>query len=274
MEDAYIQVKNKVEDNYVVVSSLYTDANGQVNLYLIEFDNYIFVISKDGYVTKNTSWTPGDLPYKTFKLTLESEYIEPHEFGETISIKGAIFENNTLVVTFFDKDDAMLNSHFYVEEYYNKTFTYMGEYNGTTESSFSFTTGILNYSRMHVIRFYMNHTYVGTIVNYTVYVMPISVDRDEGNWIENLIRNSGGGDWEYGYVITFFWYVPCIILLAGFGAMRQPGLGILGVGMYSGWITFYLSMPEETSILTICGIALVVAFIVMALRQGKKVVHE
>jgi len=275
LEDAYIQVKNKVNNTYVVVSSLYTDANGQADLYLIENDNYIFVISKDGYVTENASWTPGDLIFThTFKLRLVSDVDMPPEFGEIISLRGVISDDDTLTVTFYDKDDAMLNSHFFVEEYYNHVFSYMGEYNGTTGSSFSFTVDIVNHSRMHVVRLYMNHSNLGETVNYSIYVMPVPEERDEGNWLERLIENSGAGEFEYGWVITFGWYLPCIILIAGFGSIHQPGIGILGAGMWSGWITFYLSMPNESDILVFSGIALIVAFIVIILKQGKKVVNE
>jgi len=274
LEDAYIQVKNKVNNTYVVVSSLYTDANGQADLYLIENDNYIFVISKSGYTTENASWTPGGLIFThTFKLLLETDVDMPPEFGEIINLQGVISEDNTLTVTFYDKDDAMLNSHFFVEEYYNQTFSYMGEYNGTTSNSFSFTVDIVNHSRMHVIRLYMNHSNLGETINYTIYVMPIMEERDEGNWLESLIM-SIFGDWDYGYIVTIIWVIPCIMLLAGFGAMHQPGIGILGVGMWSGWFTSYLVMPNEGDILVIAGIALIVAFIVIVLKQSKTVVHE
>ena len=275
LEDVYIEIKNKVNASYVVVSSLYTDANGQVDLFLIEFDNYIFVINKTGYVTENASWTPGDLIFThTFKLRFESDAVEPPELSETITLHGVISDDNILTVTFYDKDNAMLNSHFYVLEYYNKTFTYMGEYNGTTSNSITFTVDITNHTRMHVVRLYMNHSNLGETVNFSIYVMPVVEERDEGNWLERLIQNSGAGEWEYGYVITIIWYMPCIILIAGLGSMHQPGLGILGAGMWSGWITYYLIMPNETTIGIFSGIAFIVAFIVIALKQGKKVVHE
>ena len=274
LEDAYIEVKNKVNNTYVIVSSLYTDAAGQADLFLMEFDNYIFVISKDGYTTENASWTPGDIIFThPFKLNLDSDVIEPPELGETITLRGVINDDNTLDVTFVDKDAATLNTHFYVEEYYNKTFTYRGEYNGTTESSITFSVDIDNFSKMHVIRLYMNHSNLGYVINYTVYVMPIPDERDEGNWLENLAR-SVLGDFDYGYVVTVVWVIPCILLLAGFGSIHQPGMGILGTGMWSGWIAWYIVIPNEADILAISGIALLVAFIVIALKQGKKVVHE
>jgi len=275
LEGAYIEVKNKVNNTYVVVSSLYTDANGQTDLHLIQDDNYIFVISKDGYVTENASWTPGDLIFtKTFKLELVSDVVNRSELGEVIILRGVIYDTNVLTVTFSDKEDAMIDSHFVVSEYYNNIFTYMGEYNGTTESSITFNVNIDNISRMHTIRLYMNHTNIGTVFDYLVYVNPIGVDRDEGNWFEQLIADSGLGEWEYGWLVTFVWVMPCIILIAGFGAINNPGIGILGAGMWSGWLTYYLIMPNESDILVFSGIALVVAFIVIILKQGKKVVNE
>lgn len=91
-------------------------------------------------------------------------------------------------------------------------------------------------------------------------------------WLENLIV-SVVGDFDYGYVITFIWVFPCVLLIVGMGAIHHPGVGILAAGLYSTFLTWYLFVPEEAKILTFASIAIVVGFITIFLVKDKKVIH-
>ena len=118
----------------------------------------------------------------------------------------------------------------------------------------------------------MNHSTLGEVINYRIVVYPVHVDREGGTWLENLII-SVVGEFDYGYVLTLIWVFPCVILIAGLGAIGHPGIGILGAGMYSIWITWNITLPEEAKILTFASIAIVTGFITLVLVKGKEVIH-
>jgi len=272
VSDAYIEVKRSVNGTYVVVSRLLTDANGQADINLIIDRNYIFIVSKDGYITENASWTPSDITYHTFKLLWEVIPFDTDTFGDLITFYGTLYINNTMMVSFYDLDDGMIDSHFIVYEDYNGTLTYMGEYNGTTSNDITFWINVTNASRLHTIVLYMNHSTLGEVIDYRIPVYPVHLDRDDGNWLEDLIR-SVVGDFDYGYVITFIWYLPCVLMVVGLAAVGHPGIGILGAGFYSIWITWYIFIPEEAKIYTFASIAIVTGFITVVLVKGKDVIH-
>ena len=272
VSDAHIEVKRSVNGTYVVISRLLTDANGQADINLISDRNYIFVINKDGYLTENASWTPStEIFTHTFKLLWENIPFEPDTFGDIIDIYGTLFVNNTMRVTFYDLNDEMIDSHFLIYEDYNGTLTYMGEYNGTTSNDITFWINVSNATRLHTIVLFMNHTTLGEIYDYSIPVFPVHIDRVSGTWLENLIV-SVVGEWAYGYVITLLWVFPCVLLIAGLAAIKHPGTGILGAGIYSFWITWNITLPNEARILTFASIALVVGIITIFLVKGTKVI--
>ena len=270
--DAHIDVKRKIDGVFVVISRLLTDANGQVDINLISDSDYIFVISKTGYVTENASWTPGTSIFThTFKIIWEIVPFEPDTFGDIIDFYGTLYVNNTLKITFYDLNDEMINSHFIIYEDYNDTLTYVGEYNGTTSNDIVFWINVTNATRLHTVVLYMNHSTLGAVINHRIFVYPVHIDRDDGNWLENLIR-SVVGDFDYGYVITFIWVFPCVVLIAGMSAISHPGTGIIASGLYSIWITWYLYIPEEAKILTFASIMIMTGLITIILVKGKKVI--
>jgi hypothetical protein len=272
VEDAFIEIKRIVNESFVIISSVYTDSSGIADVFLITDTTYLFIISKDGYETINASWIPGEVTIKQFKLNIEIDEVDITTIGDVIKLVGTLYENNTLKVTFYDKLAETINTHFYIYEYYNDTYTYIGEYNGTTDNSFNFWKYNLNVSRSFVIVLYINHTTLGFVGDYRVIVTPLHTDRDQGSWFENLLQGEVG-EFDYGYVITFLWYLPAIILILGFGAMNQPGFAVLSSGLYSIFLTWWLELSEQEIILTFAGIAIVIGFITIILKQGKKVVH-
>lgn len=273
VQDAYIEVERSVNGTYVIISRLLTDANGQADINLISDRDYIFIISKEGYVTENASWTPGtEIFTHTFKIIWEVIPFEPDTFGDIINFYGTLYENNTMRVTFYDLKNEMINSHFTIYENYNGTLTYMGEYNGTTSNDIIFWINVTNATRLHIIVLYMNHSTLREVIDYRIFVYPVHVDREGGTWLENLIIDVVG-EFAYGYVLTCLWVFPCVILVAGLGAIGHPGTGILGAGLYSIWLTWNITLPEEAKILTFASIAIVTGFITLVLVKGKKVIH-
>ena len=148
----------------------------------------------------------------------------------------------------------------------------MGEYNGTTSNDITFWIDVDNATRLHTVVLFMNHSTIGEVINYRIIVYPVHVDREGGTWLENLII-SVVGEFGYGYVITLLWVFPCVLLIAGLASIKHPGTGILAAGLYSAWITWNITLPEEAKILTFASIAIVVGFITLFLVKGKKVIH-
>ena len=273
VSDAYIEVKRSVNGTFVIVSRLLTDANGQADLNLISDRNYIFIISKEGYITENASWTPGTSIFThTFRIIWEVVPFEPDTFGDLITFYGMLYINNTMEVTFYDLKNEMIDSHFTIYESYNGTLTYMGEYNGTTSNDIIFWINVDNATRLHIIILYMNHSTLRETIDYRIFVYPVHIDREGGTWLENLIV-SVVGEFDYGYVITLIWFLPCVLLVVGMASIKQPGIGILGAGLYSVWITWNITLPEEAKILTFASIAIVTGFITLFLVKGKEAIH-
>ena len=50
-------------------------------------------------------------------------------------------------------------------------------------------------------------------------------------------------------------------------------VALLGAGLYSVWITWYIDVPGEAKILAFASIAIVTGFITLVLVKGKDVIH-
>jgi hypothetical protein len=75
VESAKMDIKryNNVTEEYDSVSILYTDANGQVSVYLIPDTLYKFEISHEDYVTEIADWIPGtEIKTHTFRLDFDT----------------------------------------------------------------------------------------------------------------------------------------------------------------------------------------------------------
>jgi hypothetical protein len=273
VENARIDVKRSVNGTFVIVSSLLTDSSGEADIYLIPFKDYIFTISKEGYVTVNVSWTPGDQIF-TKKFRIEVQTTEPsgETIGDIILFNGRLYDNGSILVEYFDKNSETINSHIIIYEYYNDTLTFIAEYSNTSEYNIDFWYSVSNTSRSYIVSLYVNHTTLGQIIDYRIYINPLHPDRDQGGWLETLFGETLG-EWNYGYVLTILWYLPALILIIGFGAMHYPGFGVFSAGLYSIFLTWYIYVPEEAKILTFAGIAIVIGIIAMILVQGKKVIN-
>jgi pectate lyase len=70
VEDAYVEIKRYLNSTgtYTTISTLYTDANGYINLYLTPNINYKVYISKNGYYNTTSDYIP----------------VPPNEFGQTM----------------------------------------------------------------------------------------------------------------------------------------------------------------------------------------------
>lgn len=272
VENAFITVKRAVEDDFVTISSLYTDSSGNTNIYLIPEREYIFVISKSGYVTVNSSWQPSDQIFThIFRINIETSEPDMKSFGEIILLKGTLYENNSLMIYFYDRLDQTTNTHFIVYEFYNNTYYYQGEYNGSSDRELTIWINVDNASRTHVIVFYMNHSSLYFIKDYRTVITPYR-SGSSANWLENLISGKMG-NFEMGYVVMFIWYIPAFILILGLGAIEQPGLGVLSSGLWSIFITWFIEMPNEAKILTFASISIIIGMIAIILSKGKKVIQ-
>ena len=91
VEHAFVVIKKYINTSgiYVPVTSLYTDANGYVNVYLVPTTNYKIFITKDGYSDTISSYIPnppnqyGQTAEKVFRLVL-SEVEKPIVWIENV----------------------------------------------------------------------------------------------------------------------------------------------------------------------------------------------
>jgi len=277
VERVDLEIKRSINGSYEIIASPITDANGKVNVYLTPNEDHLVRISKDNFETKNASFIPDPDYYGSyypiiFRITYEEEDIEPETVGDYVTITGTLYANDTLNVTYYEMADETINTHFYIYEYYNNTRTYIGEYNGTTSNDFEFWKSSLNTSRMHLIVLFMNHTTLGEIENYTIYVMPLHEDKESGESLETHFI-AVFGNWEYGFVNTIIWYFPSIIFILAFAAVHHPGMGVLFAGMYCMFVSWYLLMPDEAALIMFASIAVVIGMIGIFLKRGREMIH-
>ena len=135
VEEAYVQIKRPVGGTYLVISSLYTDASGRIDIYLIPEEHYKIIISKSGYDTATSDFTPPQIIYAEdrthiFRLNFEVPPEEPEiNIWDIITFDAYFLENdnNTLYVTYHDSSGNSIQVQIRIYQngtdlLYNNTF--------------------------------------------------------------------------------------------------------------------------------------------------------
>ena len=238
IEDVKMTIKRYIptNDSYESVTSLYTDANGQVDVYLIPDNVYKVTLEKDGYETKVSDYIPSNLIFtKTFRI--EPEFEEPVDYDAfSISVAGTLLtSNNSLRVIYADSADGTVSASFVIYESWQGTDTQIGE-NSTTLNDYTFYVSGVNVTRAHKIKLtYTNSQNFAPSYDsprwYTVAPAYLYNETGEDNGtldLEERIENIFG-EFELGWV-DFISIVLAIILLVALGPYNV-GLGILGAGI-------------------------------------------
>jgi len=235
VDNANIIIKRYITstDAYQIVTSLYTDANGQVNVYLIPDVLYKIIISKEGYRTEIVDFIPTSEIYtKTFRILPETE--EPTEyvqFWNVITFNATMLSNNTIRIVYVDSNQSTIDVDLYTYELYNSQYTLVDSFT-TTDNIFTHYIEGINTSRTYLVKLYFNNTAnfdISPPVTITVFPLtgiPEAPNKyDINNLIEPVIGPAPGGSWAPILAII----LPLIILVS-FGPYNTT-IGIVGSGL-------------------------------------------
>jgi len=281
VEDATVHIKKYINDSegYQSVSTLLTDANGRINIHLIPNELYLLEISKTGYETEISTLIPdpdyhGPYYPTTFRLLFSRE--EPDLITPTdgITFNATINTSGVIQVWYDDFYSATIDTSINIYEYHDATLIWNHTDDRTNQNTFTFTNTSYNTSRTHKLILYVNRTDYG-FAKMSFFLYPLRTTTDEST-IEDYFDNVFG-DFELGWVKTFFLFVPCMIFLIAFGA-SHAGLGILVSGLYLGFSTLYLTISDvvtiagESMFIMLAAMLIIVGFLVIVIKKGRSVI--
>jgi len=269
VNDATVQMRryNNVTGEYINISTLITNGYGEEDIWLIPGVHYRAFISKDGFNSDVFDWIPDPVFYgsnypKIFQITGTTEIITTYTFHDLIRFNATLHTNGSLFVNYIDYDTNTTNAQFYVYENYNFSGTYI-TMESTTSNTFSFWVNDLNFSRLHEIVIYLNHTVLGFEIE-SIFVGPVSdAEYDDGGEIERKIENVFG-PFRLGYVQLFLVYLPIMFLLVLPGP-KHPGFAIIMASLYAGFASSFIVVG---SILVIIPFAIAIGAVLMAVKGG------
>ncbi len=268
--DAAITFRKSISGSYVNTSRLYTNSEGQVNLYFIPGTLIKVTIEASGYIATYDDFTPDPEYYGIYypvPFTLEFDETGPlaKTFGELIHITAGWETNGTMRITYNDLDINTSDVWIRVFESYNGTLNMNYSANWSANTVTAWVEG-LNTSRMHEVRFYINHSTLGTIDNYTIVVMPLRATSYDEDYLEDRIAGPFG-EFELGYVNMFIIWGPSMGILLGLAALGHPGAGIIGSALYYVAITWQLDAAVATELGILISLLLVMGALVIAINK-------
>ncbi|MBE3122105.1 MAG: hypothetical protein IMZ58_07870 [Thermoplasmata archaeon] len=277
VEGAFMTIKRYINASgiFVEVSSIYTDANGYVNIYLActSAAHYKIFINKSGYddiigadfypAPPNVYGQTVEKVFRIVKTTTTPGYNVTYGFWDLITFTGTMYSNNSIKVVFSDSNLNTTNAQFYTYDLYNFTSTLIST-NTTTNNAFTFWVTGINTSRMHQIDIYLNHTILGH-QHLSILILPINHTGGLNvTAIENKIT-AVFGSFILGFVLFLLVYIPAIVILILPGK-THPGFGIIGSGLWMGFAAIIFTIPAEMAILIPFIIA--IGIILMLVKGG------
>lgn len=253
VEEAYVQIKRPIGGTYLVISSLYTDASGRIDIYLIPEEHYKVIISKSGYDTATSDFTPPQIIYAEdrthiFRLNFETPPEEPEiNIWDIITFDAYFLENdnNTLYVTY--QDSSGNSTQVQIRIYQNGTDLL---YNTTFPNNNSFT---IEWTEA-------NHTLYDYLVRLDIYNHSDLDDQSSNIMIPKAIPSKQQfkfdleidlgsilGDLEehpIGWLncVVFFFGVFIVVTFGKYWA----GLALMALGLILGFFEIIIGLPGFT----------------------------
>jgi len=284
LEDAKIQVLRYINesDEWLNVSILFTDANGQADVYLLAGQSILYKvrISKDEYVTQTSDFIPDPDYYgayypKTFRLIREA--VEQPEIvtGFDVITWDAYFlsgDNTTLYVDYLDSTGNTTTGN--IKIYQNGTnlsYTY-----NFTNSSFSITWTNANHS-LHdykVVLTITNHPDI-TEGNFSdIRIIERYYTPDEAmfdfSWALEVDFVDVLGENPLGWVNVIVFFLGTLIVVSV--GKQWAGLGIIGLGAILFVVQRVMGLPGFTLVqLAVIPFFILYGFLVIIARNKKEV---
>ena len=289
VEDAFMQIKryDNITDIFVTISSLYTDANGYINLYLIPNVLHKVTISKAGYDTVTSDYYPtppnayGQTAEKIFKIIRSINGTTPivyDDFWTTVVFTAAMNSTNATHIYYHDRSGNTINTQIYFYEFYMGITTFLFSDSKVGNQSFYWNITGLNKTRVYIAVLCFNTTNNFNLPenSVTVTIWPLGPFNNNTKFdIEERITDVFGefkiGPQVFTWIGFFLSLIPLIILTLFDPA--NVGIGILTTGFFMAGVQIGLaawtinSVNMLTVVLTPVVIFIGVLYI-LAQRQG------
>jgi len=274
VEEAKLDIKRFMNNTleFVNISIIYTDSSGSADVFLIPSRPHKIIVSADGYDTKTFDFTPDPTFYGVYYPKILKIYgtttTEPEveAFWNLINFNATIYINQTIYVQFNVTDDNITNAQFYTYELFNFSST-LNATNTTTSNTFAFWVRNINISRQYEVTCHLNHTVLGYVVQ-SIIINPIYAPRYTD--IEAKIR-AVFGNYNLGFVNIFFIYIPAIVILVIFSRTKKKGIqgiGVIGSGLWMGYIGMQVPVPTEA--LALVPFIIAIGFILIFIKGGSE----
>jgi len=267
---AYLELSRNHDGTIHDIGSGYTDIFGMYPIYLVGSQQYAINITATGYdIFRGTFITdPNCYGYDcpiTFTLG-DTEYNETvYTLGDAIHFNATINSAGTINVWYEDYLCNTTNTNITIYEYYNGSLTYNYSDYRNNDCNFSITDTGYNISQVHYIELNLNHTNFDP--NHQIlylFLYPIQTDLPSESTLEKRFTDVFG-DFDLGWIKTFFVFFPALFFLIVFGA-NHVGLGILSSGLYIGFSTVMIDfgtayvalLIAASSIISVIGITIII----------------
>lgn len=239
IENAMVTVKTYINctGKYETMTNIYTDANGQCSMYLVPGRLYKVFINKSGYTATINDWvTDADLRTKTFRITQLTPSVTHYElFAQTITFTGTMYSNNSICITYIDKNCTTINVQIYLYELYGGILKYLNSTSVVGDCDFVWWNHSINISRTHIVKLYWNNTAIFDISDpYVITIYTInasfntSLDKiDVDKVITDVIGPAPNGLSSWASIISI---IIAFVFLVTLGPYNTA-LGIMGAGV-------------------------------------------
>lgn len=244
---------NETED-YEEVFSDTTAANGEVDVPLVPGTLYHIVVTHDDYYDGDDHWTPTEIVfsddrYRVIRLEPLSggdiPGVDYDVFWDTITFTGVMNDidglNGTITVEYNDGNSSTLDTQIYIYEHYLGVKTLVATVSNISENSFSYTTGVINTTRVHSIVLYFNNSAnfdVDSPISIQILNINIWTTHDPSSFEERARSIFGDMGFMYAAIISAFLAIMALVM---FGP-HNTGIGILASGFVLGLTNLIFTM--------------------------------
>ena len=267
IEEARVEIKRYIiaNDTWDIIYSLYTDANGQVDVYLVPDTLYKIFITKTDYETEIADYIPNPTnQVVTFRITPTAYEPGGNLYIDHLRLWANWSNSGTgMYLRYIDKADATFNVTVVAKSYFNSTVHYVKTYHGTSRiNDTNFTTANQSYPYIFVFR--INHSYWNHTINISGIVYPHACyDKTTlEDYLDTIFGDTPFVNPETGNSVTWLDAVIGVIgfiILVSVGSVNAEA-GVFGMGI---WYLFVFLFVTGTSVLLGAGGLFMVIIIVI-----------
>ena len=227
LEDAKVEVKRLIDEDYETVVSGITDGNGDVTVFLIPGQHYKISISKTGYLTEVADWTPSEnVRTKTYRLEWDDDDTNASHWMNDVDITAELSSSCTLYLNYTDTLSGTSSVNVTVEIWNGTAYNSTVYYYNSSSNSFSDSSSVSCAFGYRVV-FNVSHDTFGNFTH-TIMLNYQNGSAADASDLEAMFETVLG-DNPFGWIN----FIGIFVMLVGLFAFGEQGAGIslIGTGM-------------------------------------------